>query len=219
MAQRTIKNIEKESYPAVGDLIRNFPDLFKKTEMIGIFEGKDICSSFLLNNANCDSIIFYENLSFTDDINVKNQFKTLYKEWEKTVPNLTIHIKDGSEFKGYSDFVFIDTTIPLSVFIKDNFKKLTQSISASPGFGINLKCTLEMSKLILDKTIFPIFVYRDYLFYCYNQDKQLQVINLLINYYTDNKNIYEERINHNTSFLHIKDYNISGYFEDIKKYQ
>jgi hypothetical protein len=218
MAQRTIKNIEKEMYPVVGKLIKRFPALFKHTEMIGIFEGTDICSSFLINSHYCRTLTFYENLEFTNDDNVKNQFLNLYKDWESTIPNLKVKIENGNNFVGNSTFTLIDTTISLPKFIEDNKDKLIDSWSASPGWGINFACTSSFVKLVSEKKIFPVLIHKDYFFYCYTKNMQQRLLNILENFIKNNLQ-YKLQRTENVYFYEILEHKKSGYFERVKNFQ
>jgi hypothetical protein len=204
MARRAIKNIDKESYPLIGELIRNFPELFAHTEMIGIFEGKDICSSFLLNSEYCNSITFYENLQFTSNKKTKKQFCNLYNDWEKAIPNLTVKIENGQNFIGNSSFVLIDTTIPLAEFIQKNIDKLKNSWAVSPGYGINFVCTSQFFELIRKDKIFPILIYRDYFFYCFNQTVQKSILNKINNYIQKNLH-FNKQTDHKVNFYQLLD--------------
>lgn len=222
MEKRTIKTIAHESYPKVGELIRSFPELFNVSDLIGIYKGKDMCSSFLLNSNYLKSISFYENFQFTNDKNIQEDFKKLYKSWENTIPNLTVHLKDGNNFKGGSNFVLIDTTTPLTEFIKNNRKKLRKSLAASPGFGENIPCTLEMSKCILNQKIFPILIYRDYLFYCFHKKRKQTIVDILSQHYRNDPSAYEttyETPYGETTVLTLNDFDFDGYLEDVKQYE
>lgn len=218
MEKRTIKNIEKESYPEIGNLIRNMPSLFEVSELIGIFEGKDICSSFLLNSEYLKTITFYENFQFTDNPSIQETFKSLYKSWEEQISNLKVHIENGNNFRGNSTFVLIDTTEPLSKFIENNSKKLKKSMAASPGFGVTLSSTVEMSKCIIGEKIFPIFLYRDYLFYCFSKKRQKSTIAILDFFYSNNPKVYKRTFG-DIKTLYINDRPQTGYFNDLRKYK
>lgn len=217
MAQRTIENVDKESYPLIGELIRNFPALFSNTEMIGIFEGKDICSSFLLNSEFCESLVFYENLQFTSDQKTKEKFCNLYKSWETAIPNLTVKIEDGQNFIGNSNFVLIDTTIPLDEFIQKYIDKLKNSWAVSPGYGINFVCTSQFFKLILEDKIFPILIYRDYFFYCFDQTLQKNILNTINNYIEENL-FFRKQTDHKVNFYQLLDENTkhSSYYTRVQ---
>lgn len=218
MAQRTIKNIEKESYPLMGKLIKAFPELFKHTEMIGIFEGVDICASFLLNSDYCETITFYENFNFTKNEKVKKKFCDLYKSWEESIPNLKIIIEDGNNFAGNSNFVLIDTTTGLDIFVKEHFKKLRKSWAVSPGYGQSFICTKNMFTLINNRTIFPILIYRDYFFYCFNRKTQKKIVNKINNFARLNFHVVEQT-DDNIKFLELLEYKEcdSSYFNRLEE--
>ena len=174
--------IPNQSYPELGNLVSIVPEIFSKSEIIGVLDGVEICASILHNANKLERIRFYENFSFTDDNDVKQRFQDRYNSWQKMIPNLKVLIKDGREFDTDSTFIYHDMNMPTKTFIDEYGSSVKSSLLANCGFGnnANMKTTLHMAKLIYERIIFPVLVYRDILFYTIDENKQIEYYNIIL---------------------------------------
>lgn len=188
-----------EHTPIIGKLINAVPSLFNRTEIIGVFKGEDICSSFLNHGDILEKQDWYENyhcfrnLPLTMQTDKRNDLESLYKSMMAACPNLIIHSKDGVEFHGNADFTFIDIhNQPFDAFCATNTEKLT-GWYATCGFGGSIEHTVRIIKMFENKTAFPVMKYKDNIFMTGIAAKQDTYVNLIVN------------------ALHTRDYSISLY--------
>ena len=175
-----------ESYPELTKVIGACPELFSKSEIIGVFTGDEICASILYNASKLERIRFYENLSFTDSEEIKNDFINMYKDWESTTPNLEVLITDGRNFDMDSTFIYHDMDMANVDFFQLYKSKLRGKLLANCGFGSLFRTTYDFILLTHYKNILPIMLYRDILFYVFDKNsyynfKEIIQNNLTIN--------------------------------------
>jgi hypothetical protein len=164
--------IPEQTYPELGELIKGVPQLFKHSEIIGVFLGDEICASFMHSADHLDKVVFYENFIAIPNPKHQEHLKQLYNKWEETVPNLTVSLNDGVNFDVTSDFVYHDMHMGSDKFLDLFRKKLQNSLIANCGFGGSMCITLEYARYIDRGIMFPVLLYRDILFYTFNKEKK-----------------------------------------------
>lgn len=147
----------------LNEFIQQCPDIFKHTEIIGVYDGSYHCKYFLNNYTFIETITFYENFSI-----IKNpeEFIKIYKNWESSIPNLKIKLEDGKNFTKHSTYIHIDTSNDeLYNFVTSNWKKLKNKQCISFYAYSNNPCnTLSVSKLILEDKYFPFLLHEGIIF-------------------------------------------------------
>jgi hypothetical protein len=171
--------IPESYYPELTKLISQLPQLFQHSEVIGVFLGNEICASIMHNASLLKKIRFYDNLSFTSDNTVKQEFLKLYSEWQTQIPNLEVLPIDGRNFDTSATFVYHDMPMTLGEFYQLYSDTLTNKLLANCGFGTVLYHTIECSRYITHKLIFPVLLYRDIIFYTIDQPTQLIYHNMI----------------------------------------
>jgi hypothetical protein len=159
-------------YNLIANLIESKSELFKNSAMIGIYDGQDICSCFLNKAKFLNTLSFYENFQDSQQQVEKERLLVLYESWKQKIPNLTIDIGDGtSNLNSNSlDFLFTDAyNIDYKTyFLNKQFKKTCMAIC---GFGAELTRTVDISVCINNKELYPVLLYKGFLFFANNQDK------------------------------------------------
>lgn len=164
--------IPESAYPELTILINQLPQLFQHCEVIGVFLGNEICASIMHNAALLEKIRFYDNLSFTDDTDLKQEFLKLYQEWQNEIPNLEVLTVDGRNFDPAGTFIYHDMNMTLYEFYTLYGDKLKNKLLANCCYGTNLFQTIQYSRFITDKLIYPVLLYRDILFYTFDYASQ-----------------------------------------------
>ncbi len=159
----------------ISSLIKFEPTMFYNTSMVGIYDGRDICSCFL-NNAECfKKLTFYENFQDSNEES-KNSLLELYSEWQKEIPNLDIVIGDGTEKLLYDnlDFLFTDAynIDYMTYFLNDKFNNTLLAIC---GYGAEISRTVGISVAIEFKKIYPVMLFNGFLFFTNNEIKYKDV--------------------------------------------
>lgn len=213
--------LPEQYYPELGALIKGLPQLFKHSEVIGVFLGNELCASFMHNAEQLDKIVFYENFVAIPKLEHQESLKKMYKVWEANVTNLTVALTDGLNFDITADYIHHDMYMAMTEFF-DLFKdKLQNSLMSNCGFGCSVPTTLQFAKSIDNRTIFPVLVYRDIVFYTFNEQKKYEVFEIMHSFLESSKlafiveiyyahtndkiirlqhvNIYEEQLNESLS--------------------
>jgi hypothetical protein len=157
--------IPENKYPLISNWITHDSLLFKNTVMVGIYDGSDICSSFL-NTANVlDKLTFYENFFDGNDVKLKE----LYKIWQDKIPSLDFKYQDGHNIEEFADFVFTDAyNIDYETYFLD--KKFKNTLFCICGYGAEIKRTVDLSCAIKNKKLFPVLLYKGFVFFANNKD-------------------------------------------------
>ncbi len=158
--------IIEEMHPFFSFLIEKIPSLFNKTEIIGIYDGKYLCSSFLKNSNLLESITLYENFKSMKTESQVNKFQEMYDSWKNKISNLKIELNDGKNFTKESTYLHIDiSNDKLDNFVKTNWNKLKEKKCISfYGYKENPCNTLLVSKLILEDLFFPFLLHSGVIF-------------------------------------------------------
>jgi hypothetical protein len=208
-----------EPMPIIGKLIKNAPHLFNRTEIIGVFRGEDICSSFLNHGDNLERQDWYENYHCFKDlppavqIVKRNELGALYKNMMESCPNLTIHIVDGAEFEGHADFTFIDVhNQPFDVFCAANAEKFTNWY-ATCGYGGSIEHTASIINMFTNKTAFPVMKCRDNIFMTNTAEQQKTYFDLII----DTLPVTDYSVQYYNSSNYINIQGRSGYETDMAR--
>ena len=196
--------LPEQLYPELGVLIKGLPQLFKHSEVIGVFLGNEICASFMHNAEQLDKIVFYENFTDIPDPKHHENLKQLYKQWESEVPNLTVLLDDGINFDVTANFVYHDMNMPLWTFFTSYGKQLKNSLIANCGFGISLSNTIVYTKYIECGLMFPIMQYRDILFYTFNKDKKDIISELIHGFLLENNMTFNIDTYHSGTIINLK---------------
>jgi hypothetical protein len=166
-----MKSNISESIIQIGKLIEAIPEEFKKTTIIGIFDSKDICSSFIHYGHLLERQDWWEDFSFANRWPKKerkfqiNQRKNLYKDIMEDCPNINFYYEDGSKFFGNNNFLFIDTEHnSLYEFYKQHKEKIGNTWFAFCGFGRHVQRTYEIMKIINNYQVLPVAVIYDNIF-------------------------------------------------------
>lgn len=157
-------------YPLIANLIDTLPLLFSKSAMIGIYDGQDICSCFLNKAHVLKNLYFYENFHDSESDESKNNLIKKYNYWETNVPNLSIEIGDGTALLTSDpiDFLFTDAyNIDYSTYFLN--KQFNNTLMAICGYGAEIKRTVDLSVAIKENKIFPVLLYKDFLFFTNNK--------------------------------------------------
>ena len=186
--------IPNQSYPELGELIKGVPQIFKHSEIIGVFLGDEICASFMHSAKHVDKIVFYENFIAIPNSTDQANLKQLYKTWEDTVPNLEILLVDGINFDITADYIHHDMHMSKVEFFMLFKDKLQNSLMSVCGFGCAIPATLQIAKGINDKTIFPVLSYRDILFYTFNKEKKHEVFEIIHSFLLSSKLVFSVEI-------------------------
>lgn len=138
----------------IKELLKGFPDIFRNSEIIGVYDGDFYCKYFISNANYLENLTFYENFH---SMKSPEKFIRLYQEWESNTPNLNIKLEDGSNFSKNSTYLHIDVSnTDLYNFVKSNWKKIKNKKCISFYAFDNSPCnTLLVSKLILEDYFFP----------------------------------------------------------------
>lgn len=171
--------IPNESYPESGKLIKGLPQLFKHSEVIGVFLGNEICASFMHNAEQLDKIVFYENFAAIPDSTHQRKLVQLYKQWESEVPNLTVLLDDGINFDVTADYIHHDMHMLNREFFDLFRDKLQNKLMSNCGFGCNPGQTMEFARYIDKQLIFPVLLYRDIMFYTFNEEKKKEIFEIM----------------------------------------
>ena len=157
--------IPDDKYPLISHWIKSDPAIFANTTMVGIYDGSDICSSFL-NTANVlDSLTFYENFFDGNDLKLKE----LYNNWQTEIPNLEFKYQDGYIIDEIADFVFTDAyNIDYETYFLDS--KFKNTLFCICGYGAEIKRTIDLSCAIKNKKLFPVLLYKGFVFFANNND-------------------------------------------------
>ena len=171
--------IPEQTYPELGGLINALPELFKHSEIIGVFLGNEICASLMHNAALLDKVVLYENFIDIPDPQHQENLKELYKSWEAVTPNLTVSISDGAYFDVTADFIYHDMKMALSTFVVLYKDLLKDALLGNCCFGNAIYSTTEYIDCIRGKIIFPVLLCRDILLYTFNEEKKDKLIELI----------------------------------------
>lgn len=156
--------IPKDRYPLISSWIKEDNRLFKNTVMVGIYDGSDICSSFLNTASILDSLTFYENFFDGNDLKLKE----LYNDWQNKIPNLEFKYQDGYSIAESADFVFTDAyNIDYETYFLDS--KFKNTLFCICGYGAEIKRTVDLSCVIKNKKIFPVLLYKGFVFFTNNK--------------------------------------------------
>lgn len=210
--------IPAQMYPELGELFKGVPQLFKHSEIIGVFLGEEICASFLHSAEHLDKIVFYENFIAIPDAADQENLKQLYKTWENTVPNLEVLLVDGINFDITADYVHHDMHMSRVEFFTLFKDKLQNSLMSNPGFGRGVPATLQIAKCIDNKLIFPVLVYRDILFYTFNKEKKHEVFEIIHSFLLSSKLVFSVNIDYvYTNDTILKLHNIGSYNDRLNE--
>lgn len=171
--------IPEQTYPELGGLIKALPELFKHSEIIGVFLGNEICASLMHNAALLDKVVLYENFIDIPDPQHQENLKELYSSWENSVPNLTVSLIDGINFDTTADYIHQDMHMAFSNFVMSYKDVLTDALLSSSCFGNTIYTTTEYIDCIRDKLIFPVMIYRDIVFFTFNEEKKDKLLELI----------------------------------------
>jgi hypothetical protein len=175
--------IPEDRYPLLSSWINFDTALFKNAVMVGIYDGSDICSSFLNTTNVLDSLTFYENFFDGNDLKLKE----LYKDWQNKIPNLKFKYQDGYNIEECADFVFTDAyNIDYETYFLD--EKFLKTLFCICGYGAEIKRTVDLSCAIKNKNIFPVLLYNGFVFFTNNQSHYKTCFESLKSYF-DNNNI------------------------------
>ena len=189
-----MRMIPKTKYQIIEDLVLHDPAVFYNTAMIGIFDGQDICSCFL-NSANVlNTVTFYENFQ---DFNDESKYKLLelYDIWKKEIPNLEIKIGDGTSILETDDldFLFTDAyNIDYTTYFLN--KSFDNTLIAICGFGAELSRTVGLSIAIQNNGIFPIMLYKGFLFFTNNKPKYNEIYKKFKQFVVENNVPHVDRL-------------------------
>ena len=171
--------IPEQTYPELGGLIKALPELFKHSEIIGVFLGNEICASFMHNAALLDKVVLYENFIDIPDPQHQENLKELYSSWEVATPNLTVSLTDGAHFDVTADFIYHDMHMALPTFVNLYRDVLKDALMGNCCFGNTIYATTEYIRCINDKVIFPVLLCRDILLYTFNEEKKDKLLELI----------------------------------------
>ena len=171
--------IPGQCYPELGALISGLPQFFKHSEVVGIFLGGEICASLMHNTYLLDKVVLYENFIDIPDPQHQENLKEIYQGWENSVPNLTISLTDGAYFDTTADYIHQDLHMALSTFVMLYKDVLTDALLSSSCFGNTIFDTTEYIDCIRDKSIFPVLIYRDMVFFTFNEEKKNTLLELI----------------------------------------
>jgi hypothetical protein len=171
--------IPEQTYPELGALINGLPQLFKHSEVVGIFLGNEICASLMHNTYQLDKVVLYENFIDIPDPQHQENLKEIYQNWENSVPNLTVSLIDGINFDTTADYIHQDMHMAFSNFVMSYKDVLTDALLSSSCFGNTIYATTEYIDCIRDKLIFPVMIYRDMVFFTFNEEKTNRLLELI----------------------------------------
>lgn len=196
--------IPNQMDPELGKLIKGLPQLFKHSEVIGVFLGNEICASFMHNSDQLDKIVFYENFTDIPDPIHQESLTQLYKQWETVVPNLTVSLKDGINFDVTADYVHHDMHMALSTFYRLFNETLKHSLLSNCGFGTSLSNTIEYIDYIERELIFPVMLYRDLIFYTFNKEKKNKILEMIHHFLIENNMEFYIDTYHSDTVIELK---------------
>ena len=171
--------IPEQTYPELGGLIKALPELFKHSEIIGVFLGNEICASLMHNAALLNKVVLYENFIDIPDPQHQENLKELYSSWEAVTPNLKVSLTDGAHFDVTADFIYHDMHMALPTFVNIYRDVLKDALMGNCCFGNTIYATTEYIRCINDKVIFPVLLYRDILLYTFNEEKKDKLLELI----------------------------------------
>jgi hypothetical protein len=171
--------VPEQCYYELGELIKGLPQLFKHSEIIGVFLGNEICASLMHNATLLDKVVLYENFIDIPDPQHQENLKEIYQGWENSVPNLTISLTDGASFDTTADYIHQDMHMAFSKFVMLYKDVLTDALVSSSCFGNTIQATTEYIQGIQDKVIFPVLLYRDMIFFTFNEEKKNTLLELI----------------------------------------
>jgi hypothetical protein len=182
--------IPEESYPELGVFIRGLPELFKHSEITGVFLGNEICASLLHSAESLEKIVFYENFFAVEDTKFQEHLQQEYVNWQSEVPKLTVKIEDGINYDRTADFIHIDINHGILPVLSGHGEELQHALLGTCGFGRDLSSTLQLSEMILSDIIFPVMLYRDLIFFTVNKDTKETIYNKVLAFLSHNSELY-----------------------------
>lgn len=146
----------KDKFPIITKIINHNPTLFNNSVVIGIDKGNDICNSLMIAAHQLSNIKFYENFAtiFPEHI---PEYKELYQNYTKYIPNLEILLEDGANYDDVPDFLCFGSFLSNIELALTNLA-YTKTLFCSEGFGQAVGSTIRLSELAAAKKLFPVFL-------------------------------------------------------------
>ena len=151
----------------ITELIRSCPEIFRKTCVVGVYDGTHFTKALLECKDQIDILHMYEDFRDMDKDEIP-YFKKLYESWKAEVFYQT------GEIGG-------DYTLQKLEFLKEmKFNKDSDTIITGPGFGTNIDITAVLIEWMDKKELIPVWKYNDYIFFAQNQNRYNRAYNYII---------------------------------------
>jgi len=168
-----------KTYGLMKEFAEQCPDIFKRSCVVGVFDGNHFTRALVEVKDQLEVLDLYDDLR---DIPLEKRdvYRTMWKEW-----GVEVKEEDGAD-KLNGDYTFIKTEINATPYHDDYHSPVNpwigfeNTIVALNGFGSSIYSTIKMCEWIKESRIFPIWKYRDYLYFATTQEKKDEVWDYVI---------------------------------------